>query len=196
VGKVVAAFAMSLDGFIADAQDDVWPLFGWLLNGDTPLAVPGLDRPFKTSAASAAHYRELVETTGAEVTGRRDFDISRAWGGKHPFGIPAFIVTHSPPPEWVYEGSPFIFVTDGVKSAVAQAREAAGDKNVVVNGSKVAQQCLSAGLIDEIQIDLVPVLLGDGVRLFEHLGAAPIDLAATRIVDAPGVTHLRYRVVR
>jgi dihydrofolate reductase len=196
VGKVIAAFAMSLDGFIADAKDDVWPVFGWLLNGDTPVEVPGVDRPFKTSPASAAHYQELLETTGAEVTGRRDFDISRAWGGKHPFGIPAFIVTHSPPPEWVYEGSPFTFVTDGVESAIHQAKQAAGDKNVVVNGSKVAQQCLAASLIDEIHIDLVPVLLGDGIRLFEHLGAAPIELATTSVVDAPGVTHLKYRVVK
>jgi dihydrofolate reductase len=196
VGKVAAVFAMSLDGFIADAKDDVWPLFGWLLNGDTPLQAPGVDRPFKTSPASAAHYQELVETTGAEVTGRRDFDISRAWGGKHPFGIPAFIVTHSPPPEWVYEGSPFTFVTDGVASAIEQARKAAGDKNVIVNGSQVAQQCLQAGLIDEIQIELIPVLLGAGVRLFDNLGPEPIDLETTSVVGAPGVTHLKFRVVK
>jgi dihydrofolate reductase len=194
VGKIIATFAMSLDGFIADAQDGVWSLFGWLTSGDTPLQVPGVDRAFKTSAASAAHYQELLDTTGAEVTGRRDFDISRAWGGKHPFGIPAFIVTHSPPQEWVYEGSPFTFVTDGVESAVEQARKAAGDRNVIVNGSKIAQQCLNAGLIDEVQIDLAPILLGSGIRLFER--AAPIELETTSVVDAPGVTHLKFRVVK
>jgi dihydrofolate reductase len=196
MGKVIAAFAMSLDGFIADAQDGVWSLFGWLINGDTLLELPGMDRPFKTSPASATHYREIWETTGAEVTGRRDFDVSKAWGGKHPMGVPVFIVTHSPPQEWIYEGSPFTFVTDGVESAVAQARNAAGDKNVIMNGSKVAQQGLKAGVIDEIQIDFAPILLGDGIRLFEHLSAAPIELEVTSVVGAPGVTHLKYRVVK
>ena len=196
MGKVIAVFATSLYGFIADSQYGVWSLFGWLTSGDTPLQVPGVDRVFKTSPASAAHYRELLDMTGAAVTGRRDFDISRAWGGKHPFGIPAFIVTHSPPQEWVYEGSPFTFVTDGVESAVEQARKAAGDRNVIVNGSKITQQCLKAGLLDEIQIDLVPILLGEGVRLFENSSIKPIELETTSVVDAPGVTHLKFRVVK
>jgi len=196
MGKVSAVFAMSLDGYIADAQDGVWPLFGWLTSGDTPLEVPGVGRPFRTSPASAAHYRELLETFGAEVTGRRDFDVSRAWGGKHPMGVPAFIVTHSPPQEWVYDGSPFTFVTDGVASAVEQARQAAGSKNVIVNGSQIAQQCLRAGLLDEIQIELVPILLGAGVRLFDRLGTQPIELETTSVIDAPGVTHLKFRVVK
>ena len=196
MSKVLAVFAMSLDGFIATPDDDVWPLFKWLTGGDTPVAVPGTDRQFMTSPQSAAHYAELFETTGAAVTGRRDFDVSKAWGGKYPFDVPAYIVSHTVPSEWAGEDSPFTFVTEGVASAVAQAREAAGSRNVLVSGSTILQQSLNAGLLDELRIDLVPVLLGDGIRLFDHLGTAPIELEVTRAVEAPGVTHLRYRVMR
>jgi dihydrofolate reductase len=194
LGKVIAGFAMSLDGFIADPADGVHRLFGWLANGDTPLPVMG--RVFMTSATSAAHYRELLDMAGAHVTGRGDFDASNAWGGKHPLNVPAFIVTHNVPQEWEVEPPPFTFVTDGVESAVEQAKQAAGDKNVLIGGSKIAQQCLKAGLIDEIHIDLVPVLLGAGIRLFDNLGIEPIELESTKVIDAPGVTHLKFRVVK
>jgi len=110
-------------------------------------------------------------------------------------GVPAFVVTHTVPQEWVYEGSPFTFVTDGVESAVEQARAVAGDKNAAVGAASMAQQCIKAGLLDEIHVDLVPVLLGGGVRLFEHLGTEPIELESTRVIEAPDVTHLTFRVV-
>jgi dihydrofolate reductase len=100
------------------------------------------------------------------------------------------------PQEWVYEGSPFTFVTDGVGSAVEKAKEAAGEKDVAVGAASIVQQCIRAGLLDEVHINLVPVLLGGGVRLFEHLGGTPIDLESTRVIEAPGVTHLTFRVVR
>jgi dihydrofolate reductase len=195
MGKVLTVFAMSLDGFIADPQDNVHLLYRWMANGDTP--VPGAaGRVFMTSKASAEHYRELLETTGAIVTGRRDFDVSRAWGGEPPMGVPTFIVTHRAPQEWLKEGSPFTFVTDGVQIAIKQARQAAGDKNVVVGGTKIVQQCLRAGLVDEIKIDLAPVLLGAGIRLFEALGPEPVELEQIRVIDAPGVAHLQFRVVK
>ena len=111
-------------------------------------------------------------------------------------GVPTFVLTHTVPQQWVYEGSPFEFVTDGVESAVEQAKQAAGDKNVAVGAASIAQQCLRAGLLDEIHVDLVPLLLGGGVRLFEHLGSTPIELESTRVIEAPGVTHLTYRVVK
>jgi dihydrofolate reductase len=104
-------------------------------------------------------------------------------------------VTHSVPREWVKPGSPFTFVTDGVESAVEQAKKAAGDKNVDIIGASIAQQCLQAGLLDEIQIDLAPVLLGGGVQLFDHLGG-PIELEKLAVVDGVDVTHLRYRVIK
>lgn len=111
-------------------------------------------------------------------------------------GVPTLVVTHTVPRDWVYEGSPFTFVTDGVESAVEQAKAVAGDKDVAVGAASIAQQCIRAGLLDEVHVNLVPVLLGGGVRLFEHLGTTPVELESTRVVEAPGVTHLTFRVVR
>jgi dihydrofolate reductase len=133
---------------------------------------------------------------GAFVTGRRTFDFANGWGGRPPLGVPTFVVTHTVPQEWAYEGSPFTFVTDGVESAVEQAKAIAEDKNVTVGAASIAQQSIRAGLLDEIHVDLVPVLLGGGVRLFEHLGTEPIGLERTRVIEAPGVTHLTFRVVK
>jgi dihydrofolate reductase len=110
--------------------------------------------------------------------------------------VPTFVVTHAVPEEWVYEGSPFQFVTDGVEGAVERARAVAGEKNVAVGAASIAQQCLRAGILDEIHVDLVPILLGDGVRLFEHLGAGPIELQSTRVIEGAGVTHLTFSVVK
>jgi dihydrofolate reductase len=105
-------------------------------------------------------------------------------------------MTHNPPQEWVKAGSPFTFVTDGVESAIEQAKAVAGDKNVAVGSATTMQQCIKAGLLDEIHIDLAPVLLGDGIRLFDNLGTAPIELEITRVIEGTGVTHLIYRVVK
>jgi dihydrofolate reductase len=194
--RIIVAQTMSLDGFIATRDDDVWPLFGWYTAGDTDLAVAGTPRPFKVSKASAELIRQEWDSIGAIVTGRRDFDVSKAWGGTSPFGVPMFIVTHNPPSEWSQRESPFTFVTDGVESAVAQARDAAGEKDVSVGGSQIIQQCLRAGLVDEIGIELVPILLGSGIRLFENLEGKRIELAYTRVIEGMGVTHLRFRVLK
>ena len=196
MGLVMSQFTMSLDGFVAGPNDEVDKLFGWYAAGDTPFTAAGTDRPFKISRASADLLTENWGQVGATVTGRRDFDVSNAWGGKPIFGVPTFIVTHSVPREWAYEGSPFTFVTNGVESALAQAQQAAGDKVVDVGGTRIVQQCLQAGLLDGIQIDLVPVLLGDGIRLFDRLGPKPIELEITPVVEGKGVTHIRYRVVK
>jgi dihydrofolate reductase len=110
--------------------------------------------------------------------------------------VPTFVVTHAVPDEWVYEGSPFTFVTDGVEGAVEKARAVAGERDVAVGAASIAQQCIRVGLLDEVHVDLVPVLLGDGVRLFEHLGAGPIELESTRVIEGAGVTHLTFRVVK
>jgi dihydrofolate reductase len=111
-------------------------------------------------------------------------------------GVPTFVVTHTVPQQWVYEGSPFTFVTEGVQSAVEQARAVAGDKDVAVGAASIVQQCIRAGLLEEIHLDLVAVLLGKGIRLFDHLGTGPIELESTRVIVAPGVTHLTFRVVK
>ncbi|HEX8229848.1 MAG TPA: dihydrofolate reductase family protein [Chloroflexia bacterium] len=204
MSKVVFELSMSLDGFVAGPNDGPElplgeggeRLFHWYYIGDTAFPVPGTDMVFNISRASAELLREGWDTIGAIVVGRRMFDIANAWGGKPPGGGPCFVVTHNPPQEWLKEGSPFTFVTEGVESAVAQAKQAAAGKNVALGSASIVQQCIKAGLLDEIQIDLAPVLLGGGVRLFDHLGAVPIELESTRVVDAHGVTHLKYRVVK
>jgi dihydrofolate reductase len=204
MGKVATGLSMSLDGFIAGPNDGPGQplgeggerLFEWFSAGDTEYGLPGTEMVFRVSQQSAEMLREAHAGMGASVTGRRTFDISNGWGGSPPLGVPTFVVTHAVPQEWVYEGSPFTFVTDGVESAVEKARAVAGDKGVAVGAASIAQQCIRAGLLDEIHVDLVPVLLGDGVRLFEHLGAGPIELESTRVVEGAGVTHLTFRVVR
>ena len=204
MGKVSTGSSMSLDGFIAGPNDGPERplgdggerLFAWYSSGDTEYRLPGTEMVFNVSPQSAALLREAHSKMGAFVTGRRTFDITNGWGGRPPLGVPTFVVTHTVAQEWVYEGSPFTFVTDGVESAVEQAKAVAGDKDVAVGAASMAQQCIRAGLLDEIHVDLVPVLLGGGVRLFEHLGTEPIGLERTRVIEAPGVTHLTFRVVK
>ena len=116
------------------------------------------------------------------------------WGGQHPWDIPAFVVTHQVPDGWPRPGSTVQFVTDGIESAVARAKSAAGPKSVGVHGAQTIQQCLDAGLLDEIHIDLAAVLLGAGVRLFDHLANTPAVLGNPTVVTGVGVTHLRYPV--
>lgn len=195
MGKVITSISMSLDGFIAGPQDDVQQLFKWYFSGTEAFEVQGGSMTLKVSPESAKLLAESIATTGAMIAGRRMFDLAGAWGGNPPFA-PCFIVTHNAAQEWVREGSPFTFVTDGIESAVAQARAAAGDRNVAVATATTTQQCIKAGLLDELHIDLVPVLLGDGVRLFEHLGSSAVELEQIRVVEAPGVTHLGFRVVK
>jgi dihydrofolate reductase len=204
MGKVSTGLSMSLDGFIAGPNDGPGSplgdggerLFAWYSSGDTDYRLPGTEMVFKISPQSAELLREAHSKMGAFVTGRRTFDIANGWGGRPPLGVPTFVVTHTVPQEWAYEGSPFTYVTDGVESAVEQAKAVAEDKNVAVGAASIAQQCIRAGLLDEIHLDLVPVLLGGGVRLFEHLGTEPIGLERTRVIEAPSVTHLTFRVVK
>jgi dihydrofolate reductase len=195
MGKVMTNLSLSLDGFVAGPNDDVQQVFAWMMSGDSAIPVQDGRMVLKVSPQSAALIEEALRTTGAMVAGRRMFDIAQAWGGNPPHA-PCFIVTHSPPQEWVKQGSPFTFVTDGVESAIRQAKQAAGDKNVAVATASITQQCLKAGLLDEIHVDLAPVLLGEGIRLFEHLGAEPIELQRIRVIEAPGVTHLGFRIVK
>lgn len=195
MGQVITGISMSLDGFIAGPNDDVQQLFKWYFSGDVEIPVQAGRYTLKVSKPSAERLQEEFATTGAMIAGRRMFDLANAWGGHPPFA-PCFIVTHNPPQEWIKEGSPFVFVTDGVESAIRQAKQAAGDKNVAVATPNITQQALKLGLLDSIHIDLVPVLLGSGVRLFEALGIEPLNLESTRVVEAPGVTHLTFRVVK
>lgn len=203
MGKVTFNMTMSLDGFVAGPNDgpenglgdggDV--LFKWYFSGDTEVPISDGQMTLKVSSESAEIIKEAFATYGAGVWGRRTFDIAKAWGG-HPPGSPCFIVTHTVPQEWVKDGSPFIFVTDGVESAIRQAKEAAGEKDVVICTPSILQQCLRVGLVDEIHVDVAPVLLGSGVRLFDSLSTGPVELESIRVIGAPGVTHLGFRVVK
>ena len=206
MSKVTVELSISLDGFIAGPNDGPENglgdggdrLFKWYSSGDTDFAVPGTDMVFKISRASAEFLKPSWHNIGASVTGRRTFDIAHGWGGNPPGGAGAqyFVVTHTVPQEWVKEGSPFTFVTNGIESAIEKAKKAAGDKNVDLMGASIVQQCIKAGLVDEIQIDLAPVLLGGGVHLFDYLGTGPIDLERMKVVEGLDVTHLRFRIVK
>jgi dihydrofolate reductase len=191
----MSEMSMSLDGFIADPSDGTEQLFGWY--GAGPVSVPAGPRfTFRVAETSAGLLREMMQSTGAVVSGRRLFDLTDGWGGRHPLDVPVFVVTHRVPEGWPRADAPFTFVTDGLESAVAQAKAVAGDKLVGVGGADVTQQCLNAGLLDEIRVNLVPVLLGSGIRLFDQLRGAPVELESLRVVEGIGVTHLYYRVKR
>jgi dihydrofolate reductase len=195
MSKVIALMSMSLDGYVAGPDDDVADVFAWYFNsGDVELDTGGADpMTFSVSAPSAEHLRALVSGLGAVLAGRRTFDKAQGWGGNHAWG-PAFVLTHQVPDGWPRPGSTVHFVTDGIESAVRQAKAAAGGKNVGVHGADTIQQLLNAGLIDEIQVDLAALFLGSGVRLFDHLAAAPAVLGNPTVTAGVGVTHLRYPV--
>jgi dihydrofolate reductase len=203
MGKVTFNMTMSLDGFVAGPNDGPENglgdggegLFNWYFSGDTEVFMSEGVPPLKVSKQSAELMKEAFSKLGAGVWGRRTFDIAHAWGGNPP-GSPAFIVTHHVPQEWVKPSSPFTFVTDGVESAIHQAQKAAGDKDVVICTPSILQQALKAGLVDEIHVDVAPILIGDGVSLFDRLKTGPINLECIQNVQTPHVTHLGFRVIK
>lgn len=195
MSKIVAIMSMSLDGFVADANDGVAEVFEWYAkSGDVAFRTGGSDpMTFSVSEPSAEHLRGLWSELGAVLTGRRTFEVAHGWGGNHAWG-PAFVLTHEVPPGWPRPNSTVHFVTDGIESAVKQAKAAAGRKSVGVHGPDTIQQLLNAGLLDELHIDVAAVLLGSGLRLFDHLAGTPIVLGNPRVIAGVGVTHLRYPV--
>jgi dihydrofolate reductase len=191
MSKVVAHLSMSLDGYVADPDDGCEELFGWYANGE--VEVPSHDPrwTFHVSEASAGWLRTALDRAGALVCGRHLFDITNGWGGNHPAGTELFVLTHRPVTDWPH---PVTFVTDGVVSAIEQAKRAAGDKDVSAASTTVIQQCIDARLLDEIQVNLIPVLLGEGVPFFPNLATAPVRLSDPEVIEGRGVTHLRYQV--
>jgi dihydrofolate reductase len=199
MGTVIVDLSVSLDGFIAGADDGLdlplgrggQGLFAWMSAGSEADRV---ERRLAPPAASKVVVDEWMTQAGAMISGRRTFDIARGWRDGHPVDAPIFVVTHEPPTEG--EWSPRVsFVTEGVERALDLAQEAAGDKVVSIAGASVAKQLLRVGKLDEIQVSVTPLLLGSGVRLFDPLDA-PVTLEQTRVIESDGVTHLRYRVVR
>lgn len=192
--KVVLDVAMSLDGFSAGPNDDLERIHAWMgWSGDAA------DR-------NAQVVEEFFKTTGAVVMGKRTWDGvdgpngwgPNGWAGLDgaPLPMQVFVLTHESRETATKGKTTFTFVTNGLESALEQAKATAGDRNVYLMGANIAQQCLKAGYLDEIVLHLVPVLLTEGIRLFDQLGTQPIELERTEEIEAPGVTHLRFRVVR
>ena len=195
MSKVIAGFSMSLDGFVADPDHGVDQVFKWYSAGGTDAEVMAGHGTFEMSREGAEYIEEAGKGAGVLVTARRTFDLAHAWGGKHPMNVPMVVVTHRVPDEWDREGSPFTFVTEGVPKAIDVARQIAGDKDVAVGAPSVTWQCLQLGLLDAIHIDLAPVVLGCGIRLFDHL-ASPVELRITEASGNPHVTHITYQVIK
>jgi len=194
MSKVVLYMSMSVDGMIAGPSDDAAqglgvggePLHAWLTDGGLS---PGEHRP--ESGVNAEVFDEMMET-GAVITGRRTFDIAGGWGGDHHHGVPIFVLTRRPPDQ-AAPGHAHYF-TD-LRSAVTQAQEAAGDRDVMVHGGSAAMALLRDGLVDELAIHLIPLLLGQGRRLFDDLTPDAHELQLIRSREGDGVLHLRHRVI-
>jgi dihydrofolate reductase len=195
MSKVYTGASMSLDGYISGPNESGFDqLFKWYGNGDVEVPTARPDLTMRMSPVSAEHFRSIVAMSGALVVGRRLFDVTNGWNGRHPMDVPVVVLTHEPPADWP-EDPPFTFVTDGIESAIERAKTIAGDKVVGVNGGTIASQALNAGLLDEVWIDLVPVLLGAGTPFFADLANAPAELEGPlSVTEGVDVTHLRYRV--
>jgi dihydrofolate reductase len=193
MGKVVMNASVSVDGFIADESDDPGPLFDWLVSGDVPLDDSGV---LKVSQASYDHTRPYWDQVGATIAGRHVFDITDGWDGTPPGGVDhAVVVTHRPPPEgWDPKGS-FHFV-DGIEAALAKAQELAGDRIVEVAAGDVGGQVLAAGLVDEVRMDVVPVVFGSGKRYFGSVQAQHLLEDPEVVIQGNRVLHLQCRVRR
>jgi dihydrofolate reductase len=179
MGSVFVDMVMSLDGFIAGPNNDDGGLHDWY---------------FAPSGNAVGMIDELLHTIGAMIIGKRSFG-DQPEGFDTPYKVPHFVLTHTPRQTVTNGDVPFIFVADGIASALAQAQAAAGEKAVcVAGGATTVQQFLNAGLVDEVQIHLVSKLLGSGLRLFEH--GVPVTLERTHVLESPGVTHLRFRVLK
>jgi dihydrofolate reductase len=194
VGKVLLDMSVSLDGFITGPGGDLDRLHAWMFSEADP---EGINRRV---------VEEFFEATGASVMGRGMWDAVDAPDGWGPNGwtgpdgtvlpFAAFVLTHERREAVTRGKTTFTFVDEGIESALAQAEAAAGERDVVLQGANIARQYLQARLVDEVHLHLVPVLLGDGVRLFERSETGHVELERTEVLEAPGVTHLRFRVVK
>jgi dihydrofolate reductase len=198
MAKVASELSMSLDGYIAHPDDTIDHLFDWYFDGDVEIPTGSPALTFHVNEPSATHVKETFAGVGALVAGRRIFDVTDGWGGRHTVDAPVVVVTHSVPEEWKarFPDAPFTFVTEGVERAIEVAKDIAGDKVVSVAGPNVIQQCINLGLMDEITISLIPVLIGEGISFFGELVKSPVQLEGPTIVEGKGVTHLTYRVKR
>ncbi len=202
MGKVVFDISVSLDGFVAGPDDG--PELGLGVGGerlhDWVVELESWRGPHGLEGGETNASSEIVEgmsSGGAHVVGKRMFDNAHGWGDEPPFHKPVFVLTHTAREPLTKGDTTFTFVTDGIESAVAQAKEAAGDADVSIGGgASTAQQALKAGLVDEVGLTFAPVFLGGGVRLFENLGPDDLELELVRVIEGPKATHIKYRVVK
>lgn len=192
LGKVVITFSMSLDGFIAGPD----------VSMDNAMGVGG-DRLHKWMFQSGPESnidlrmaKEISAKVGAVILGKRTFDVGLQHWNDTPYPVPSFVLTHETRDKAEMKSAAFTFVSDGIGSAVRQAKSAADGKDIIVMGANVAQQLMKQGFADEIHIQLVSVLLGNGIRLFEHLGTAPIELTIGRVVNSPNIIHLKFEIAK
>lgn len=195
MGKAIMYAAVSADGYVATPDGDIGPLFDWFGSGE--LAWNWLGGEMRTNQASKDFIQAIYTDVGAMVVGRYVFDQTNGWDGQAVAGDHVFVVTHEPPRSWEFaDSAPFTFVTDGVESAVAQAREVAGDRIVDVAAGDVGGQALRLGVIDQVVMNVVPVVFGAG-RPFFGSAAGEVTLAGPSLVaQGDGVTHLLYDVPR
>lgn len=198
MGKIVTSASTSLDGFVAYPDDNPGPLFDWYEAGDVEVVNAGDLPPFHLTPTSADYWRGWTSQLGCLVVGRHLFDITDGWKGQHPLGVPFVVLTHEAPADWAHAHTGNAhFVTDGIEAAVAKAQELAGEKTIGVAAGTVAGQALAAGLVDEVAIDLVPVVLGDGHAYFAGIDPADVRLGdPTVVIPSTRVTHLVFPVRR
>ena len=203
MGTVIMHSVVSVDGFIADENDDVGPLHDWYFNGDTPIT-EGVDQQydhseagsgFKVSRASAGYVRPMWEAIGTIVTGRRLFDLMNGWEGQPPAGDHVVVVSHRPKPKGWHPEASYHFVDD-MTAAIDKAQELAGERTVAVNAGEVGGQILAAGLVDEVAMDVVPVVFGSGKRYFGTIDGRHLLEDPHVVIQGDRVLHLRFKVRR
>lgn len=195
MGMVLTHMTMSLDGYIADPDNQPGELFDWYQAGDVSVESANENVAFDVDEASGETLRDLAENSGALVSGRRLFDIAEGWNDSHPAGMPVVVVTHRPPADAAQRWPRTTFV-DGVEAAIAKAKEIAGDKNVTIASPDVIRQALDLGLVDEVCVSLVPVLFGEGIPYFSKLDRGHLMLEDPVVVQGRRALHLRYPVRR
>ncbi len=181
MARVIAGMTMSLDGFVSDRNGEVGRLY-----------------PDMEAMRQTEQLQEVIRSTGAVVMGRRSYEMGNGDFTGYELQAPIFVLTHQAPEQvakGVNDKLTFTFVTEGIERVIDQAKAAAGDKDVtVVGGASTIHQCIEAGLVDELHIDVRSLILGDGLRLFDRSGCPPIELESIGVSESPGVTHVRYRV--
>ena len=200
MSKVLAAITMSMDGYIAGPNDRIGaglgdggePLHYWMFGDPSTDGKAGRGGP---AEVDQAYIDELFSSGGAWIVGRTMHDLANGWGDDPAFGLPVFVVTHRDRETEVKGDTTFTFVTGGLDEALRQAREAAGEKNVIVmGGAEVLRQCLDTGIVDELALTIAPILIGSGKRLFDGIASTDLQFEPVGVIESPAATHIRYRV--